>query len=235
MRSSSSVWKSESLSMERWQSNLIKLIAITSMLADHIGVVFFPHDPIWRIAGRIAFPLFAYQLGVGYEHTSDRKKYALRLLLFALLSQIPYYFIWREWIPNIFFALLLGLGAISLYDGKKYGWLMLYLLASLAIEFVLPYDGGAYGVAMILMLYAPPTLAWQAAVVASITIIYSFSGSESYIQMFCLLALPVLWWIRHLHLPLQVEAGLSRINKWVFYAFYPLHLSALWALKALLT
>jgi hypothetical protein len=62
-----SAWKSKSPSVERWQSNLIKLTAITSMLADHIGVVFFPHDSIWRMAGRIALPLFAYQLGVGYE------------------------------------------------------------------------------------------------------------------------------------------------------------------------
>ena len=110
MSSSSSAWKSESFRMERWQSNLIKLIAITSMLADHTGIVFFPNNPMWRIAGRIAFPLFAYQLGVGYEHTSDKKKYTLRLLLFALISQLPYYLVRGQWVPNIFFALLLGLG-----------------------------------------------------------------------------------------------------------------------------
>ena len=41
-------------------TNLLKLIAIISMLIDHIGSAFFPDMPVFRWAGRLAFPIFAY-------------------------------------------------------------------------------------------------------------------------------------------------------------------------------
>lgn len=37
-------------------------LAMLTMLIDHVGLVFFPTDPAWRIAGRLAFPIYAYAL-----------------------------------------------------------------------------------------------------------------------------------------------------------------------------
>jgi len=231
-----------SSSMQHWQSNLIKLVAFSSMLMDHTGVVFFPNDLTWRIVGRIAFPLFAYQLSVGYEHTSNKRSFALRLLLFAFLSQLSYYLVRGEWVLNIFFTLLIGLGAIHLFAGKKLGWFGPYLLAAIVAELVVPYDGGSYGVLMIFLLYALPTFAGQIAAVAGLNVLYLFSSEDflynisswGYIQMFSLLAIPLLWGIKYLRLPVQVQGGLSHVNKWIYYVLYPLHLSALWVLKILL-
>ncbi len=229
--------------VEHWQSNLLKLVAFSSMFADHTGVALYPNDLTWRIVGRIAFPLFAYQLGVGYAHTSDKRRFAFRLFLFALVSQLPYYLVRGEWVLNIFVTLLIGLGAIHIFAGKRRVWFGPYLLVALAAELFVPYDGGSYGVLMIFLLYALPSFAGQVAAVAGLNFLYLFSSEDflynfssfGYVQMFSLLAIPLLWGIKNLHLPSWVKGGLSHVNKWIFYILYPLHLSALWILKIILT
>jgi hypothetical protein len=230
-------------SVELWQSNLIKLVAFFSMLADHTGVALFPSDLAWRVVGRIAFPLFAYQLGVGYNHTRDKRSFAFRLFLFALVSQLPYYLVRGEMVLNIFVTLLIGLGAIHIFAGKRRMWFGPYLIVAILAELVVPYDGGGYGVLMIFLLYALPSFAGQIAAVAGLNFLYLFSSEDflynfssfGYVQMFSLLAIPLLWGIRYLHLPRWGKGDLSHVNKWIFYILYPLHLSALWTLKIILT
>ena len=62
-------------------TNFIKLIAIITMTIDHIGAVFFENCLIFRIIGRIAFPLFVYSIMIGYFNTKSIKKYILRLFI----------------------------------------------------------------------------------------------------------------------------------------------------------
>jgi hypothetical protein len=241
-RASSGMSLSHLPMVELWQSNLIKLVAFLSMLFDHTGVALFPNDLTWRIVGRIAFPLFAYQLGVGYAHTKDKRSFAFRLFLFALVSQLPYYLVRGEPVLNIFVTLLIGLGAIHLYATKRQALVGPYLLASIAVSYFVPYDGGGYGVLMIFLLYVLPTFTWQILAVAGLNFLnlissedflYNFS-SFGYVQMFSLLAIPLLWGIKYLHAPKWVKGDLSHVNKWVFYILYPLHLSVLGALKIIL-
>ena len=71
-------------------TNLLKIIAIISMAVDHIGTAFFPAFPVFRYAGRLAFPIFCYCMTVGLLYTSNVKKYLTRLGIFALISQ-PFY------------------------------------------------------------------------------------------------------------------------------------------------
>ena len=74
----------------------MKLIAVASMLADHLGTYLYPayisRDVfLWlRAAGRLAFPLFAFLIVNGYEKTHDVKRYLTRLVAFAVISQIPF-------------------------------------------------------------------------------------------------------------------------------------------------
>lgn len=66
-------------------NEILKVIVITSMLIDHIGLVFFPEITFMRILGRIAFPIFAFQIAKGYVHTSSKFNYLYRLLIFAAI------------------------------------------------------------------------------------------------------------------------------------------------------
>ncbi|MDI9460727.1 MAG: TraX family protein [Saccharofermentanales bacterium] len=72
---------------------LLKLIAAISMLIDHIGYYFgywLPPDLYFtlRALGRLAFPIFAFYIALGYRRTGHLGRYFLRLTCFAVLSEI---------------------------------------------------------------------------------------------------------------------------------------------------
>ena len=99
---------------------VLKLIAIITMLFDHSGYLIYGHLSWMNFVGRIAFPIFAFQISEGYIHTHNLKKYFVRLIIFALISQIPYawfgYCFFSKMSLNIIFTLILGLLSISIYE-----------------------------------------------------------------------------------------------------------------------
>ena len=102
-------------------SFILKIIAIVSMLIDHVGIAYFGHFSYLNLIGRFAFPIFAFQISEGFLHTKNLSKYFFRLAIFAAISQIPFSlfnntFYTNTLSLNIFFTLLLGLLAISIYD-----------------------------------------------------------------------------------------------------------------------
>lgn len=103
-------------------SFILKIIAIIIMFCDHFGYAFMGHFSYFNYIGRIAFPIFAFQISEGFVHTKNLKKYFIRLFLFAVISQIPFHLFLQKFIPNtvgelnIFFTLLLGLLSIVVYD-----------------------------------------------------------------------------------------------------------------------
>ena len=99
----------------------LRLVAITCMLLDHLWATLVPGSDWMTFLGRLAFPIFAFQIAEGFFHTADVKRYAKRLLLFALLSEIPFDLIQASTVffpfhQNVLFTLLLGLWAISALD-----------------------------------------------------------------------------------------------------------------------
>jgi len=101
-------------------SFVLKLIAVFTMACDHFSYLIFGKFSFLNIIGRIAFPIFAYQITEGYIHTHSLKQYFLRLFMFALISQIPFMLflsiISSGFHLNIFFTLLLGLLSILIFD-----------------------------------------------------------------------------------------------------------------------
>ena len=74
----------------------LKVIALIAMLADHTAAVFPDHFSLgFRAIGRLTFPIFVYLIAEGFRHTRNPKKYLLRLLIFALISQ-PFF----DWSMN---------------------------------------------------------------------------------------------------------------------------------------
>ena len=96
----------------------LRIIACLAMLIDHIGYI--NGNIYYRIIGRIAFPIFVYLITNGFRHTSSRIRYALRLALFALISQVPFSLFSRGVVDfshgNVLFTLLLGLLCIWSID-----------------------------------------------------------------------------------------------------------------------
>ena len=103
----------------------LRIIASCCMLLDHIGYLF-PQLGILRYVGRLAFPLYVFLLVNGYRHSSSRPGYALRMGLFALVSQVPFCLFcgYGDYFAkgNVFFTLLLALLVLWATDtlaGKK--------------------------------------------------------------------------------------------------------------------
>ena len=111
-----------------------------------------------RIIGRLAFPIYCFLLTEGFRHTRSRERYALRLGVFALLSEIPFDLagsgaMWNVWHQNVFLTLLLGLLALMLADplyekGEQRKALLVVLGFAFAAE-LLQTDYGFFGVAVI--------------------------------------------------------------------------------------
>ena len=78
--------------------NQLKIIAMVAMTIDHLVAVIFPNYPTdwWIIGlhmiGRLAAPIFWFFIAEGYFYTRDWKKYALRLLGFAVVGHFAYNF-----------------------------------------------------------------------------------------------------------------------------------------------
>ena len=117
----------------------LHILAMTLMLMDHLWATLLPAQDWLTCAGRVAFPIFAFMAVEGYFHTRNFKKYALRMLLFAVLSEIPFDLMYGgTWFypvhQNVIWTLLLGLVGIYLMEkARKTGKTWLYVLVCLGI------------------------------------------------------------------------------------------------------
>lgn len=221
----------------------LKLIAIIVMLIDHTGALLFPKVYILRVIGRLAFPIFAYFISEGYIKTSDVEKYKKRLFVFALISQIPFYLAFKNIVYlNIFFTLFLGLYAINVYDENgSIGtiWLM-GILAQ-----VINTDYGLYGVFTIYFFYKYhedfKTMAKKqvflniifVSVIFLITVLSPFNRGKDaawILKAFVGTGMQAIS-LLSLFLIKSYNGQRGRSMKYLFYAFYPVHLMILWMIK----
>lgn len=82
--------------------NALKLIAALAMLIDHIGLLFFPGKDIFRIVGRLAFPIFAFMIAEGCRYTKSKPRHFLTLACFALVIQVVYFVAMDSLLMSIF-------------------------------------------------------------------------------------------------------------------------------------
>ena len=134
-------------------SFIIKIIAIISMLFDHTNDVFIGHLSVLNLIGRIAFPLFSFQLVVGYTYTHNIKKYISRMFIFALISQIPYSIFIHIYTGtyfelNIFFTLATSLICMYILSSKNINIYLklLYISICLIIAYYLKFDYSIFGI-----------------------------------------------------------------------------------------
>ena len=185
---------------------------------------------VTRFIGRIAFPIFCFLLVEGFMRTGNAKKYALRLGIFALISEIPFdlalssaVFEWTY--QNVFFTLFIGFVTMMVLDYiERTEWPFFakalssgaILLAGAALAEVLGTDYGAKGVLAILALYLfRRSRQWQLV-----------AGCAAFLwEMPALLGF----------IPIAFYNGKRGMKlKYFFYAFYPVHLVILYLIAAAL-
>lgn len=244
---------------ERWQvlsGSWLKVIAMVSMLIDHTASRLLSHahsfnEPLisiddhyvtWyylmRCVGRLAFPIFAFLLVEGFLHTHDRRKYGRNLLVFAFISVVPWVLThivhWYSIFSNVFFTLFFGflaLCAVRQWEIQKQDSpeadrsksnvrLAIRVFACIAAPILLRSDYNACGVSFILLLYVlRNNCIFQTAIGCF------FLGSR---------------WIAGLaFIPINLYNGHRGFiqgpwAKYLFYAFYPLHLFVLYIIMQLL-
>lgn len=101
-------------------STVLKLIAVITMLIDHIGLAVFPQYASMRYIGRLAFPLYCFLLTEGAVYTKNWLKYAGRLFLFAVLAEVPFDLVLMRtpasfYYQNVFWTLGAGLLIVRLW------------------------------------------------------------------------------------------------------------------------
>ena len=233
----------------------LHILAMVLMLFDHLWATIVPGNDWLTCLGRLAFPIFAFLLVEGYFHTRNLKKYTQRLLLFALLSEIPFNLMYISspiypFHQNVIWTLLIGLWMIHLNEraaasGKSIiriltaaGTLALGSLLGL-ISFA---DYNSAGVLTILLFYFFRGKGWwciagQLAgmywlnfeVMKGLSYELALGGTTFFFpqQGFAILALIPIWLY-------QGRKGYSaRWFQYLCYGFYPIHMLVLWLIRYL--
>ena len=213
-------------------TGLLKLVAIVLMVVDHVGAHLMGNDVVMRTIGRLAFPIFAWCVVVGSEYTHDMKAYMKRMALFYFVTQPCYVLSFgRAWSQhNIYLTLLLGLIAIWAIKDREYWALPMVLLAAYYIK---P-NYGMDGVYVIILLYLVRRSKLLATLLVTAFCFYWGRNSQTiltigdwqlHMQTVAALSLPLII--------LPTHTGI-RLNKYVFYAFYPAHMLVIYAIKQLM-
>ncbi|MDD3415179.1 MAG: TraX family protein [Lachnospiraceae bacterium] len=185
-------------------------------------------DMVLRCIGRVAFLIFAFLIVEGFLHTHNMRKYASRLFLFALISEIPFSLIGSAKILsldhlNVFFTLCIGLAVIACFNMiEQKNWKPLpgilikaaVLALGCLVAYVIKSDYDAFGVAAIALLYLFRSNRRLSVFAGGILLTIMSS-----IEIFSLVSI----------IPISLYNGKKGWSmKYFFYFFYPVHLLILY-------
>ena len=219
-------------------SFILKIIASLSMFIDHIGWCLYPQYKIFRIIGRMAMPIFAFQIALGYKKTSSKGKYMLRMFICAILTQIPFMLLltstslpnsissfttildklnWTQFELNICFTFLIALGILWLLENAKQTKILYVCVFYLAlISTIVPMDYGLLGVGLVIIFYYFGEKKWlYTTLIGIFLLVHIFFDKTPSVQSYMFLAFPLLY---------LYNGKKGKGMKYFFYAFYPLHM-----------
>lgn len=218
----------------------LKIIAIVAMTCNHVAWVFQGVLPGAVQCGLLAvggltFPIMLFLLHVGYKHTRSVKNYALRLLAFALVAQVPYW-VFLQHAANVLFTLLVCLAVFYFYDRWCHDvrfWLLfvaLFLLSAVC-------DWGLLGPAMALLLHTAGSQKKAAFYSALVPILgdglpmLALFWSAPSLPNLGLLLYPLLGCSATIPLLGAYNGQRGRPLKYFFYLYYPVHIALLGGIK----
>ena len=223
--------------------SVLKLIAMLAMLIDHVALFWLAEHadilkPLFtvgetqvsvyyllRSVGRVAFPLYCFLLTEGFLHTADRRRYGINLLVFALISELPWNFVhsgtWLYSTQNVFFTLFFGYCALCMIQSlqKRPVACSVGILLLFAVAYFFNADYGYMGVAAIIAMY----------VLRSQWIVRT---------VVCTCLFGARWRAGLAFVPIALYNGKrgfikGKPGKYICYAFYPVHLLILGLLRYL--
>ncbi len=209
-------------------NNQLKIIAIITMLIDHIGKELLPQFEILNIIGRLAFPIFAFMIAEGTFHTRSKLKYLRNIALLGIGCQTVFFIATNSLYQNILITFSFSIISIICIENikRKKNFLSYFIgipiiFTIIVISAIFPklisgfcIDYGVFGVFTPVVIYFAEGKMKKLINAAIFLILVSLDYSGS--QWFSLLALPLL----HLY---NGERGKTQL-KYFFYIFYPLHL-----------
>ncbi|MBQ3615631.1 MAG: hypothetical protein II993_06530 [Anaerotignum sp.] len=207
--------------MSREQRQFIQMVAALTMLIDHIGAVFFPAVAGFRAIGRLSFPLFAFGIAQGVTYTSDFRKYFIRILVAAVISQPIYMKLFGLSQLNPLFMLAWGACALHFWKKEKKMIAGVLLIGCAFMEM----SYGWYGVWTIFFFgfYAmKENLCFYGQVVLNVLYGLTTGAWIQILSLFSFMFLDGKW---------RIQALSKKLPRYFFYVFYPLHLLVLWGIR----
>ena len=215
----------------------LKIIACVTMLIDHIGAVLLRQYFSLRMIGRIAFPIYCFLLAEGAHYTKSPKKYALRLGIGMLLSELPFDLAfsrgWSWGYQSVMVTLLLGFLALKCMEQTKNIFLKLLIAVPFAaLAEICKTDYGASGVALIVMFGLTRTAPKRLQFLGVLAVLGAVPSAKVWIGgvRFSVELLGILAMV-----PIFCYSGRklssSRALQWAFYLFYPVHLAVIWLIS----
>lgn len=214
--------------------NALKIIALISMTIDHIGVQLFPFNDMFRIIGRLAFPIFAYMIAEGCTYTKNRSKYIMLMGVTALVCQSVYFFAMGSLYQSIFVTFFISIGLIYVADyvlknqtplSATFFALLLFLvlfiteyLPSVLVKTDFYIDYGFLGVMLPFAVYFAKGRGTKLAVTFLCLILLAYAAGT--VQWYSVFAVPLL--------ALYNGSRGKHKLKWFFYIYYPTHLVAIY-------
>ena len=235
----------ESAKFEFLSANVLKIIALVTMTIDHIGVIFFPGQIGWRIVGRLAFPLFAFFIAEGTKHTRNKLRYFLMIFCLGVVCEV--FSRLFSGLPecNILLTFSVSIGIIYALDWLKNSaeqrktnstvLASIVFVLALGLAFVtshiLPqyiswfggFDYGFFGI-LVPVFVSLFDNKWLKLVCFATSLVLMVLLRTPYwaVQWFCLVAVVLV---------LFYNGKRGKVNiKYLFYAYYPLHLAVLYGI-----
>lgn len=200
---------------------MMQWIAMITMLIDHIGAVFYPQVGELRIIGRIAFPIYAFAVYIGYKHTRNVQKYIWRLFWIAVISQLPFMVAFNHFSLNVVWTLWSALLVLLVLDKLPVRLLgiPIVIVAGLVMEMT-HMDYGMYGLLLVLLFryFQGPVLV-MAHLLLNVLYIYLHSSS---IQMYSVIATIGIAIAQYYNAGFRLKGP-----RWIWRYFYPAHLAVI--------
>jgi hypothetical protein len=216
----------------------LKMIAIVAMFIDHAGYLLFDNFLLFRIIGRLTLPIMAFFITEGYRRTTNLKKYMNRLMVFAIISMIPFYLAFQLTPFNILFNLLLGLIVLNITDKLSNNFLRLCVVIFFAyIAYIAGFDGIFTTVPLIYIIHRyrdnfKRMLLYSGCLILGICLYEVIFGILSYGHSFVpsIYTLIRPFMLASFFFIRGYNGKKGRSIRYLFYVFYPAHLLLLYFL-----